>query len=134
MTQNAPEIEKVQYNVPGTEHSFAGSESVDQEYYEHMGADDWAARIVLENGNWLEYRKVGEETMEECLFLQEQHPDGQYEAFLHDSVEITSIDLEYPAGLWRAVDESLKIYQIEIDTVADARKQWDTIVPAVKGE
>jgi len=130
----APDIKKVQYNVAGTEHIFSGSESVNQEHYEHINHDDWAARIVLENGNWIEYRRLNESTMEECVFVQEQHPTGQYEGFLHDSVEISALDLSHPADLWKAVDESIRVYQEEVEAVDDAQHMWDTIVPAINDE
>jgi len=128
---DVPDIKKVQYNVAGTEHAFEGVERVDQEYSDNINHDDWAARIVLENENWIEYRKLNESTMEECAFVQEQHPTGQHEAFLHDSVEIGALDFEHPVDLWNAVDESIQVYQDEVESVDDAQQMWDTIVPVI---
>lgn len=131
-TTDAPSITKVQYNIPGTEHSFEGKTDVDQEYYEHINHDDWAVRIVLDNGNWVELRKIDDTTMEECVFIQEQHPDGQYEAFLHDSTTIPAVYAAERHEFYNAVDTNLAVYQSEIGTIADAEVTWSTIVPALK--
>ena len=131
---DVPDIEKVQYNVAGAEHMFGGSERVNREHVENINHDDWAARIVLENGNWIEYRKLNESAMKECVFVQEQHPTGQYEAFLHDSVEIGTLNLGGAADLWEAVDESIQVYQDEVESVDDAQQMWGTIVPLIDDE
>lgn len=131
-TTDAPEIEKVQYNVAGTEHIFEGVEGVEQEYCEHINHDDWAVRIVFDNGNWMELRKVDDETMEECVFIQEQHPTGEYEAFLQDSTEVGHIDASTLAAFYEAVDTNIEVYQMDVETVEDAESMWSTIVPALE--
>jgi len=129
---DAPNIKKIQYNVAGTEHSFEGQTNVDQEYTENINHDNWTARLVLDNGNWLEYRKLDNETMEECVFLQEQQPTGQSEAYLHDSTKIRHIEAGTLTDFWAGVDTHIEVYQQDITTVADAEAGWSTIVPAVQ--
>jgi len=129
---DAPEIEKVQYNVAGTEHVFEGVNRVNQEYSDNINHDDWAVRIVFENGNWMELRKLDDETMEECVFVQEQHPTGQYEGFLYDSTEITDIDASTTSAFYEAADTNIEVYQMDVETVGDAEAMWSTLVPALE--
>lgn len=132
MTENsvkkAPEIKKVQYNVPGTEHIF----EVDQEYCGNINHDDWGARIVLENDNFIELRKINEETMEECVFKQEEKPTGSYEATLYETTEIDHVNLSDLGKFWEAVDTNIEVYQSSISNIEDAEISWSSIVPALK--
>jgi hypothetical protein len=133
-TTEVQAIKKVQYNVEGAEHIFEGEERVEQEYYEHINHDGPAVRIVLENGNWIEYRKLDDETMEECAFVQEQHPDGQYEAFLHDGIEVKHLDIPTAGDFFEAVNTSIQVYQSDMNSVEDVETSWTTILPAVKND
>jgi hypothetical protein len=127
-TTDAPEIKKVQTNVADVELKA----DIETEVCDHINHDDDAARIVLENGNWIEYRKLDDATMEECVFVEEQHPTGQYEAFLHDSTPIKHLELDTGADLLEAVAVSVEVYRSDIGTVEDAEAGWSTITAAIE--
>jgi hypothetical protein len=127
-TTDAPEIKKVQTNVADVELKA----DIETEVCDHINHDDDAARIVLENGNWIEYRKLDDATMEECVFVEEQHPTGHYEAFLQDSVEVKHLELETGQDFLEAVAVSVEVYESDIETLADAEAGWSTISAAVK--
>lgn len=130
-TTGVPAIKKVQYNVEGQTHIFEGEERVDQEFQDNINHDGPAVRIVLKNGNWIEYRKLDDETMLECSFVQDQHPDGQYEAFLIDDVEIRGLDISTVDDFFQCVNTSIQVYQADMETVDDVDAAWTTILPAI---
>ena len=124
----APQITKIQTNVKGVGVDL----DVETEYVDHINHDDDAARIVLENGNWIEYRKLDDKTMRECVFVQETHPDGQREAFMHDSVEVKHLELETGEDFVETVTVSAEVYIRDIKTLADAEAGWSTISAALE--
>lgn len=137
-TNKAPRIKKLQHNLkvqPDVEATYdydLGDREVPFEPVENINHEKAAIRIVFENGNWIEYRKLDDETMEECVFVQEQHPTGQYEAFLVDSVEIGALEIRSTDQFIRAVDTSVEVYQEDVETIEDAERMWENIVPALQ--
>ena len=124
-----PSIKKVQHNRE-TDHEFQGVGPVEQEYSEQINHDGPGARIVLENGNWIEFRKLDDDTMEECVFVQGTRPDGRREAFLEDSIEIGALGIPTVGEFYECVNTSIGVYQ-ELETPEDAERDWTNIVPAL---
>lgn len=128
-TKELPTIEKIQHNMPDETLSFdIPVESVDNINYEKP-----AIRLILDNGNWIEYRKPDKETMRECSFREHQHPDGQYEAFLEDEMEIRGLNIVSNEEFVESVKVSIRYYA-DLETVGDVESNWETILPSVTSE
>jgi|GEM_PF-7031276 len=126
-----PGIERVQHNVEGVEWDVpvAGVESEYVETFDHFGA---SARIVLGNGNWIEYHRLDGDTMVECAFVLAERSNGEPEALLENRLKIRSEDVTDVAAFLDTVATSVEVYRRDIDIVTDAEQLWQNIVPALE--
>jgi len=129
--RTAPGIERVQHNVEGVEWAVpvAGIEPEYVENFDHFGP---SARIVLTNGNWIEYHRLDGDTMVECAFVLAEGPDDEPEALLENRLKIRSEDVTDTSAFLDTVAASVEIYQRDIDIVADAEQLWQNVVPALE--
>lgn len=129
--RETPSIELVQHNVENAKHQFEGVEPVDSEYIEDFAHSGESVRLVLSNGNWVEYHRRGDETVVECAFLTDES-DSEPVALLENRLKLHNRDVGSTAAFFDTVDTSIEVYQTEIETVADAEKLWANIVPALE--
>lgn len=129
----APAIDVVQHNVEGVEHSFGGDEPLADEHAADFAHSGESVRLVLDNGNWIEYHRLGEETIVECVFERSELPDGTTEHLLENRLKLHDRSVGTAEAFLETVDTSIEVYRREIDTVDDAAGVWDNIVPAVEG-
>lgn len=127
----APAIERIQHNVADARGAFADEVPVAVEYtdnFEHHGP---SVRLVLANGNWIEYHRLDGETVVECAFVQVERADGEPEALLENRLKVHDEDVSDAAAFLDTVAESVAVYRRDIETVADAEALWHNIVPAL---
>jgi hypothetical protein len=130
--ETAPAIERIQHNVADAEWEFAAEPGVDVEYaedFEHRGP---SVRLVLANGNCIEYHRLDAETLVECAFVALER-GGERELLLENTHKTRRADVADTATFLGTVAESVAVYRRDIDTVADAEELWHNIVPALGG-
>lgn len=129
--EKAPEIERVQYNVERVDWDLPVA-GVEPEYtgnFDHFGP---SVRIVLTAGSWIEYHRLDADTMVECAFVLAEGPDGKEEALLENRLKIRREDVTDAAAFLDTVGRSVEFYRRDIDTVADAERLWQNVVPALE--
>jgi hypothetical protein len=129
--RTAPGIERVQHNVEGAEWDLPVG-GIEPEYAETFDHDGPSARIVLTNGNWIEYHRLDGETMVECAFVLAERADGEPEALLENRLKIRSEDVTDAAAFLDTVGTSVEVYRRDIEVVADAEQLWQNVVPTLE--
>lgn len=109
-----PEIEKVQYNIDGLEHSF--DQVDDQEYNESVHSEDEAIQIIFENGAKYRLRKVNDsEILEETFEKNDPHSPWEKNKFdAKDLVKATQVVIdEYENGQRETYEDFSDWYMIQ---------------------
>lgn len=112
VSNEKPEIKKVQYNNDKLEHSF----DQEQEYNESVHSEDEAIQIIFENGAKYRLRKVNDsEIVEETFNKNDSHSPWESNKFdAEDLVKATQVVIdEYQSGQRETYEDFNDWYMIQ---------------------